>query len=64
MQGLPLSGTASNLVLGLVWSRNDTVRDAAVSSFHRTHLEGRDAGDAVNGLLDMYSLKQIVPLKV
>eukprot|EP00929_Paragymnodinium_shiwhaense_P048296 TRINITY_DN24433_c0_g3_i1.p1 TRINITY_DN24433_c0_g3~~TRINITY_DN24433_c0_g3_i1.p1 ORF type:complete len:1585 (-),score=575.68 TRINITY_DN24433_c0_g3_i1:333-5087(-) len=54
LRGLPAANAAFNQVLGLVWSRTTSVKDAAVEAFHRMHLEGRDARNIVRGLLEMY----------
>lgn len=54
LQGLPAAMQAFNHVLGLVWSRTESVKDAAVDAFHRMHLDGRDTKAAVRALLEMY----------
>jgi len=54
LRGLPAAAQAFNQVLGLVWSRNAPIKDAAVEAFNRMHLEGRDTCAAMQMLLEMY----------
>lgn len=41
LRGVPAAVRASDLVLGLVWSRHSSVKDAAVEAFHKMHIERR-----------------------
>jgi condensin complex subunit 1 len=52
--GLPAATHAFDQVLGLVWSRTDSIRDAAVDAFHKMHLEDRSTKEAIRSLLEMY----------
>jgi len=54
LKGVPAATKAFDQVLGLVWSRHVSIKDAAVDAFYRMHLEGREAADAVRSLLEMY----------
>jgi len=55
LRGVPAAARAFDQVLGLVWSRQGNVKDAAVDAFHRMQLEGRDTTRAASTLLDMYT---------
>lgn len=54
LKGVPAATRAFDQVLGLVWSRQATIKDAAVEAFKRMHLEDHDAPTAVQSLLEMY----------
>lgn len=54
LKGVPAATKAFDQVLGLVWSRQPSIKDAAVEAFNRMHLEHRDASEAVRSLLEMY----------
>jgi len=54
LKGLPAATQAFNQVLGLVWSRNQAIKDCAVEAFHKMHLDGRNVQAAVQSLLEMY----------
>jgi len=54
LRELPVAKKAFNQVLGLVWSRHEPIKEAAVEAFRRMHLDGRDAKDAVRTMLEMY----------
>lgn len=54
LRGVPAAARAFDQVLGLVWSRQASIKDAAVEAFYRMHLEGRTPACAVHALLEMY----------
>lgn len=54
LRGVPAAARAFDQVLGLVWSRQASIKDAAVDAFHRMHLEGRDPIAAMQALIEMY----------
>ncbi|CAK0900800.1 unnamed protein product, partial [Prorocentrum cordatum] len=51
---VPAAASAFDKVLGLVWSRQSSIKDAAVDAFNSMYLEGRDTATAVRSLLQMY----------
>jgi len=54
LKNVPAATRAFDQVLGLVWSRQASIKDAAVEAFKRMHLEEDNAATAVQSLLEMY----------